>query len=300
MGSDNPAREIEVAPRGLFGKIRIWCEMIKFSHTVFALPFALSMYVVTARQVPVSLLQLAWILAALVSARSAAMAFNRILDRHIDGRNPRTRQREIPRGAVSVGSAWLFFSVATALFLFSAEMLGRHCLVLAPVVLLVLLGYSVTKRFTEGAHLVLGLALALAPGGVWYALTSQFAWLPVLMMCGVLAWVAGFDVLYSCQDCDFDRAEGLRSIPARFGVKRALIIARMLHAVSFAFLAAFAAAAGLGVWHFMGLGIFGFFLFSQHLLVSAHSLERIDAAFFTRNGLASLIYFLGTVIDTWN
>jgi 4-hydroxybenzoate polyprenyltransferase len=193
--------------------VRNISNVVAFPHTIFALPFALAMAVVVARSYPVSLRQIVFIVLALVTARTAAMGFNRILDRRIDALNTRTKGREIPAGVMSVSSVAALVVMSALVFFHSSYCLGWHCLLLSPVVLGWLLFYSYTKRFTSGAHFVLGVALALAPGGVWFALTGIYSWQPVWMMVGVLCWVAGFDIMYSCQDLIFDRQQGLHSVP---------------------------------------------------------------------------------------
>lgn len=293
---------IELAESGSPGaralrQLLLWGSLVRFSHTIFALPFALSMVVYLSRFHSISAAQLCWLIGALVSARTSAMSFNRYVDRVIDGRNPRTAGRELPAGKVSAGSVILLCGLSAALFFFSAAMLGRHCLILAPAVLLVLLGYSLTKRFTSGAHFVLGLALACAPGGVWYALTAEFAWLPVWMMLGVLMWVAGFDILYSLQDHQFDRSQGLFSLPSRVGVRGAVWGSRVAHLFSTLFFVIFAIQAQLGIWSWIGLLLFSCALFSQHLKISADRPDQIEATFFTRNAWASVVYLAGMVLD---
>lgn len=278
-------------------KIKLCGSLVRFSHSIFALPFALSMAVVISRWRSFGVGEVFWIVVAMVAARTAAMAFNRLVDRHIDAKNPRTQAREIPAGLMSAQNVlWLTLGSA-ALFLLSAAMLGRHCLFLAPFVLLVLLGYSYTKRFTSCSHLVLGLALGLAPGGVWYALMGGVAWLPVALMLAVLSWVAGFDVLYSCQDFSFDKKQGLFSVPAKFGMERAFQIAQGLHAFSLLCLLIFGLAAGLGTFYWLGLLMFSFFLVKQHRLVSPQDLAKIDQAFFVQNGLASVGFFAAVLLD---
>lgn len=274
-----------------------WARLVKFSHTIFALPFALAMALIVSRTHPISLLQVGLLLVCLVSARTAAMAFNRIMDRGIDALNPRTAQRELPSGKISLASASALLLSAALIFLLGAWGLGLHCLVLAPPVLAVLLFYSWTKRFTSASHLVLGVALALAPGGVWYAITAEFAWLPVWMMLGVLLWVAGFDIIYSCQDAEFDRRQKLYSIPSRLGVPVALKLARLLHLLSALCFLWFWSAASLGSAALLGTGIFIAIVLSQHRLVRAGDLSRVNEAFFTRNGFASVIYLIGAAID---
>jgi len=266
---------------------RDFLSLVVFAHTVFALPFALLSAVLAAGGVP-SLRTLGWILAAMVGARSAAMSFNRIVDRHIDARNPRTARREIPAGVVSPAAAAIFCAGSAALFVVAAAQLNRLCLWLSPVALAVVLGYSYAKRVTAAAHLVLGLSLAIAPVGAWVAVTGAFALPPVLLGLAVLFWVAGFDVIYSLQDLDFDRREGLRSIPARFGAARALQIARLFHGATLVLLYAVFLSVH-GGWLFgAAVVVAGGFLVRQHRLVSPTDLSRVDAAFFTANGWLSV------------
>lgn len=281
----------------LIDRIVLWGRVVKFSHTIFAMPFALSMLLIAARDYPLSVAQLAWIVAALVTARTAAMSFNRLVDAEIDERNPRTCSREIPSGQVSRASVLLLLLFSSALFLLSAAMLGTHCLALAPLVLGTMFFYSLTKRFTQYSHFVLGLSLALAPGGVWYALSAEIAWLPVPLMIGILLWVSGFDVLYSCQDTEFDRQHGLRSLPARYGNAAAFRAAKILHALCVPAFAVFGLLAGLGVSYWIGLAAFAIVLASQYRLISADDLSKIDAAFFNRNGLASVLILLAVALD---
>jgi 4-hydroxybenzoate polyprenyltransferase len=283
----------------MMSSARTLAGVVVLSHTIFALPFAMAMAVLVAQSHSVTLLQVGSIVGALVAARTAAMGFNRVLDRKIDAINSRTVQREIPAGRVSVGAVSILVGVASALFFASSAMLGMHCLVLSPFVLLWLFFYSYTKRFTAGAHFVLGIALALAPGGVWYALTATYAWHPIWMMCGVLCWVSGFDILYSCQDRDFDKANRLHSIPVLLGEKGAFIVARVLHVAAVLMLALFGWVMGCGAWYFLGVLLFSGFLFSQHLLVGPGRLEAINKAFFTRNGQASVCFFLAVIADVY-
>ena len=281
------------------GEVRTWGRLVKFSHSIFALPFALSMAAVVWRDTPIAVSQIVWILIAIVSARTAAMAFNRLADRTIDADNPRTASRELPRGIVTSRSVLLLLLGTCGIFLLAAGMLGRHCLVLSPLVLLILLGYSLTKRFTRYSHLFLGLALACAPGGVWYALRGTIAIEPVWLMAGVLFWVAGFDILYSCQDAVFDRERGLFSIPARAGVPAAFKISFALHLTAIVFFAVFGVSAGLGAIFFCGLVLFTAVLLSQQRIISPADLSRIDAAFFNRNGVASVLFFIAVLADTF-
>lgn len=272
-------------------------RLVKFSHTIFAMPFALSMWIMLSAQNNWEYFSLLWILLALVSARTSAMTFNRLVDCSYDKQNVRTAKRELPTNAVSARAAWILLLLSVAVFFLSAALLGSHCLKLAPFVLLVLLGYSYTKRFTVFSHMVLGLALSLAPGGVWYALTARFDWLPVILMAGVLFWVSGFDILYSCQDFEFDRKLGLFSIPAELGLENAFIISRLFHCLAVVFLVWFGLSASLSAYYFIGLTIFSMILLSQHRLVTPNDLSKINEAFFKRNGLASIIYFLSVAFD---
>jgi 4-hydroxybenzoate polyprenyltransferase len=272
--------------------------MIKFSHTVFALPFALLAAVLAARGMPPAR-TLLWILVAMVGARSAAMSFNRIADRHIDAKNPRTARRELPSGVVSLGAAWTFCVVSSALFLVAAWRLNPLCLALAPVALAIVLAYSYTKRVTSLSHLVLGLSLAIAPVGAWIAVTGRFALVPVLLGLAVLFWVAGFDVIYSLQDEAFDREHGLASIPARLGARGALAASTLFHAATLGLLYAALVAAGGGPLFGAGIVIAGLFLIRQHRLVSPTDLSRVDAAFFTSNGWLSVALFLAVALDVF-
>ncbi len=270
---------------------RDFLSLVVFAHTVFALPFALLSAVLAAGGVPDGR-TLLWILVAMVGARSAAMSFNRIVDRRIDARNPRTARREIPAGVVSPAAAALFCAGSAALFVLAAAQLNRLCLYLSPVALAIVLGYSYAKRVTPFAHLFLGLALAIAPVGAWVAVTGAFALPPVLLGFAVLFWVAGFDVIYSLQDEEFDRAEGLRSIPARFGAARALQIARLFHGATLVLLYAVFLAVS-GGWLFgAAVVVAGLFLVRQHRLVSPGDLSRVNAAFFTANGWLSVAVFV--------
>lgn len=268
---------------------RLTLEMIKIEHTLFALPFAFLGAVLAAKGLP-SAWQVLWIVVAMVGARSAAMAFNRIADRSFDAKNPRTASRALPAGLLSVGFVWAFTVVSAALFLLATAMLNRLTLLLAPVALACVLLYSLTKRWTQLSHLVLGASLSIAPTGAWIAVRGAFeSAVPLLLSLVVLLWTAGFDVLYACQDYDFDRREGLRSIPARFGITRALWIARALHAAAFLALVWLFLMTGLGPIAFAGVVATGALLVYQHRLVRADDLSRLNAAFFTTNAFVSVI-----------
>ncbi|HEX8706758.1 MAG TPA: UbiA-like polyprenyltransferase [Pyrinomonadaceae bacterium] len=270
---------------------RTTLEMIKIEHTLFALPFAFLGAVLAAGGFP-GWRQLVWISVAMVGARSAAMAFNRIADREIDARNPRTSGRALPSGALSLGFAWAFTLAAAALFFIAAAMLNRLTLILAPVALASILLYSYTKRWTFASHLVLGWCLAIAPAGAWVAVRGTLASpVPFLLSLVVLLWTAGFDVLYACQDYEFDRQAGLHSIPARVGIARALWISRLLHAAAFGALVALYLWTHLGVLALCGVVLTGALLVYQHTLVRADDLRRLNAAFFTTNAFVSVILF---------
>lgn len=266
--------------------------MIKIEHTLFALPFAFLGAVLAARGLP-SLRQVLWITLAMVGARSTAMAFNRIVDRDYDARNERTSMRAIPAGLLSVSFVWAFTIIAAALFFLSAAMLNRLTLLLAPVALASVVVYSFTKRWTLLSHIVLGWCLSIAPTGAWIAIRGTIdSPLPLLLSLTVLLWTAGFDILYSAQDFEFDRSEGLHSIPARFGIHRSLWIARGLHAGAFAALVALYLNAQLGPVALIGIFATGALLVYQHTLVRADDLSRLNAAFFTTNAFVSVILFV--------
>jgi 4-hydroxybenzoate polyprenyltransferase len=276
----------------VLGNIRVTLEMIKIEHTLFALPFALLGALLAARGVPATR-EILWIALAMVGARSTAMAFNRIADREYDARNPRTSMRAIPAGLLSVGFVWLFTAVSASLFFVAAAMLNRLTLLLAPVALASVMLYSFTKRWTLLSHLVLGWCLSIAPTGAWIAVRGKLdSPVPLLLSLLVLLWTAGFDILYACQDYEFDRDEGLRSIPARFGIARSLWIARALHAGAFAALVALYWLAHPGALALIGVFATAALLIYQHTLVRADDLSRLNAAFFTTNAFVSVILFL--------
>lgn len=281
--------------RGFLTKIRLTLEMIRFEHSVFALPFALTGALLAIREdgfaTPHLASKLGWIIVAMVAARSAAMTFNRILDAEIDARNPRTRARHLPAGLLSRRFAWGFLAAAIAVFVLAAAALNPLCLKLAPVALAVVLGYSYTKRFTSVSHLVLGLALGIAPAAAWIAIRGSLDPRIVLLTAAVALWTAGFDIIYACQDYEFDRREGLFSIPRRFGIAAALQIARWLHLGMLAALAALAYAFELGPVSVAGLGLVAALLAYEHSLVKPSDLSRVNAAFFTVNGWIGVLFF---------
>ncbi len=272
-------------------KVREVGELIRFSHTVFALPFALIAALAAARGLP-RLPVLGWVVVAMVGARTAAMSFNRLADEAIDGANPRTAGRPLPSGRVTRRFAWTLVVVGGAALVFAAWRLNPLCLALSPIALAWVLGYSYSKRFTALSHLWLGAGLGLAPLGAWIAVRGSFALAPIVLAAAVTGWVAGFDVLYSLQDEAFDRASGLHSLPARLGARRAIGIARGLHACSFCGFAVFAVlvAGGWGLW--LGVLAAGILLAWQHSLVAPGRLERLDTAFFTANGVLSVGVFV--------
>ena len=277
--------------------VTIYGRMIKFSHSVFALPFALSGAALAASVSGITLSQIAWIIVAMVSARSAAMGFNRIADRTIDAANPRTSGRALPSGLVSVRAALLFVLVSAAVLVYAAAQLNTLCLYLSPLALGVVLCYSLTKRFTWLSHVMLGLSLGLAPLGAWIAVTGGFALAPVVLGIAVLAWVAGFDILYACQDLEFDTRTGLHSIPVRFGLKGALLGARFFHGLAIVAMAAVGYVGELNGIYLAGIVIIAGLLVYEHYLVRPDDLTRVNMAFMTMNSIVSILYFGFTLVD---
>ncbi|MEP6569996.1 MAG: UbiA-like polyprenyltransferase [Acidobacteriota bacterium] len=276
----------------LLRNVRTTLEMIKIEHTLFALPFAFLGAVLAANGLP-STKQIIWITAAMVGARSTAMAFNRIADREYDARNPRTANRALPAGLLSVGFVWAFTLISAALFFLAAAMLNRLTLTLAPVALASVLLYSFSKRWTLWSHLLLGWCLSIAPTGAWIAVRGALdSPVPLLLSLVVMLWTAGFDVLYACQDYEFDVQADLHSIPGEFGIARALLIARMLHLGAFATLVALYWVTHLGIFALLGVIATAALLFYQHRLVKADDLSKLNAAFFTTNAFVSVILFV--------
>jgi len=269
-------------------------KMIKIEHSVFALPYALVAAVLATGGLPEPRV-LILVVAAMVCARSAAMAFNRLIDAPIDAANPRTAVRSIPAGRLSRTYATGFTLLAGALFVFIAYLLNPLAFALSPLMLAVLLGYSLTKRFTNLCHFVLGLALGLSPLGAWIAVTGSFDWLPVWLGLAVLLWTAGFDIIYACQDIGFDREQRLHSVPATMGVSRSLHLSRLLHLVMLAVLVWFGLETALAWLYWVGLAIVAGCLAYEHALVWDGSLERVDLAFFTMNGVVSLVFGFTTI-----
>ena len=277
--------------------IAVYGRMIKFSHSVFALPFAFSGALLAAPSTGITPAQLGWIALAMVGARSAAMGFNRLVDRQLDAANPRTQNRELPQGAVSPQAVGGFVILSALVLVWAAYQLNPLCFYLSPLILAVLLFYSLTKRFTWASHLVLGLSLGGAPLGAWIAVTGGVDLIPLLLCLGVLVWVAGFDIIYSCQDHAFDVRAGLHSIPVRFGIARALYIARALHLLFVVLLVLVGCAAGLSLLYWLGVaGVAGLLVY-EHRLVRADDLSRLSTAFMTVNSAVSLIYFAALWAD---
>lgn len=279
--------------------LKDYLSLIRFSHTIFALPFALIGFFLAVYKFgyAFSWTTLLLMLGCMVFARSAAMAFNRYLDRDIDKRNPRTAVREIPSGVITPANALVFAIVNCLLFITATWFINPLCFFLSPVALLVVLGYSYTKRFTPLCHLVLGLGLSLAPIGAFLTLSESFHWLPVLFSVTVLCWVSGFDIIYALQDDTFDRSNDLYSIPAVAGRDRALRYAMALHGFAAAALIAAGIAGAFGMWYWIGTGAFIALLVYQHSLVRPDNLSRVNIAFFTTNGIASVIFAVFVTLD---
>jgi 4-hydroxybenzoate polyprenyltransferase len=282
-------------------RLRLTLEMIKFEHSVFALPFALTGALLAWRAGGFDHFhiwrKLLWIVVAMVGARSAAMAFNRLIDADIDARNPRTSMRHLPAGHLSAGFAWAFVLVSALLFLFAAFELNRLCLELAPVALGLAFFYSFTKRFTALSHLVLGLCLGIAPAAAWIAMLGSLDARILLLTAAVTFWTAGFDVIYSCQDYVFDCAEGLWSVPRVLGIARGLRVARLLHSLMIVCLLALVYTLHLGPLALAGTAAVAALLVYEHSLVKPSDLSRLNAAFFTMNGYASVLFFLFWAAD---
>ena len=273
--------------------VRSCFSLVRFGHSVFALPFALVGALLAAEQHPLTLARLGWIVAAMVTARTAAMGFNRLVDARYDALNPRTAGRELPRGALSRRDAVGLVAVSSLAFVLVTTQLGWICLALSPLALAIVFWYSLAKRFTTWTQLYLGLALAVAPVGGWLAAGGGAGWQPWLLALAVGTWVAGFDILYACQDLEFDRAHGLRSIPARFGAARSLAISRWLHVGTVAALAGVALAAPLGGWYLAGVGGVAALLAWEQSLVRADDLSRVKQAF-DLNGYVGFFYLAAT------
>jgi 4-hydroxybenzoate polyprenyltransferase len=277
----------------MWTRLRTYAGFVRFSHSVFALPFALVGALLAGRTTPLTPARVGWIVAAMVTARSAAMGFNRLVDWRYDAANPRTATRELPRGAMTAAEAIAFVVIASALFVYSAYRLGPICFVLSPIALAIVFWYSLAKRVTWSTQLFLGLAMAVAPVGGWIAAGGGWSREPVLLGLAIGTWVGGFDILYACQDLEFDRGHGLRSVPVRFGVPASLAISRALHAVTVVCLAALGVVAGLGPVYHAGSALVGMLLVYEQSLVSADDLSQVKRAF-DLNGYVGLLYLLTT------
>jgi len=277
-------------------KLKVFFEMIKLEHTIFALPFAYLGGFLAANGVPPAM-KLFWITLAMVGARTAAMSLNRLIDRHIDARNPRTAQRALPAGELRTKEVYLYTVLSFLLLGFSAYQLNLLALWLMPIAVFFLVLYSYTKRFTWACHLVLGISLGLAPAGAWIGVTGHWALAPVLLGLGVMTWVAGFDVVYACQDVDFDRQEGLHSIPAVFGVQRGLEISAFLHVIAPLLFIAVGVVMSMSWLYYAGVAVAIVLLFRQHRLVSADDFSKLGVAFFDLNGYLSILLFVFSVLD---
>ena len=277
-------------------KLKIILEMIKFEHTVFALPFAIMSAFIASDGLP-QLAKLGWILVAMVGARSCAMAFNRLADAEIDSKNPRTSTRAIPAGLITKGAVWIFTFVSAGLLVCAAWRLNSLAFALSPIALAVIMGYSFTKRFTALSHLWLGLALSISPVGAWIAITGRFDWTPIVLCCVVLLWTAGFDIIYACQDVNFDRKHGLHSIPARIGIRWALWISSALHVVAVVLLFVIPLLTELGLFYYIGVGIVVLIFIYEHAIVKPNDLSRVNLAFFTLNGTISLVLMALSIAD---
>ena len=277
-------------------KIAVILEMIKFEHTVFALPFALTAAMLAANGMP-DLRVLGWILVAMVGARSAAMAFNRIADLHYDRLNPRTANRALPKGMLSMAQVSVFTFVSALVFILASWKLNKLALALSPVALLVIFGYSYTKRFTNLSHLVLGLSLGIAPVGAWIAVTGRIELAPIILSAAVMFWTAGFDIIYALQDLDFDRKMGLFSIPKTLGAKNGLLVSRGFHAVTAILLGFFGVMMGLGIIYYIGLAMAAIALAYEQSLVRPDDFSKANVAFFNANGFVSIGFFAFSLAD---
>jgi len=286
-------------------KVKNYLSLVKFGHTVFAMPFALIGYFLALHQTD-SVFEwklFLFVILCMIFARNAAMAFNRFIDREIDIKNPRTAIREIPAGIIKAKSAFLFVIINSALFILTTYFINTLAFRLSPVALLIILGYSLTKKFTSLCHLVLGLGLSLAPIGAYLSVTGKFALLPVLYSFVVLFWVSGFDIIYALQDLDFDKEQELKSLPVFFGKKGAILASTLLHILTALILIFAGYLAQFGIFYWIGTLIFISLLFYQHTIVKPNDLSKINLAFFTTNGIASIIFAVFTitelVFDIW-
>lgn len=280
----------------MFEKLVLYLRLIKFSHSIFALPFALTGAILAASGIP-SLRQIFWIVIAMVSARSGAMGLNRIIDRKIDAENPRTANREIPAGKVRVLDAVVFMVISFAALVFAAYMLNPLCLKLSPIAIAVVFLYPYTKRFTWLSHFVLGLSLSAAPVGAWIAVRGTLDWQIFPMALAVIFWLAGFDVLYALQDLEFDKSFGLYSMPKKFGIRKTLLLSNIFHFFTLGLLISTGIIFDLGIFYWLGMVIVGGLLIYEHSIVKPDDLSKLDLAFFNMNGYISMTVFIFTMLD---
>lgn len=281
-------------------RIKYYFSLVKFAHTIFSLPFALIGFFIGLNEIEsvFSLYKLFLVLMAVLFARNSAMAFNRIVDKEIDKINPRTANREIPSGKISISQASIFVIINVLLFILTAYLINNLCFYLSPLALLIILSYSYFKRFSWGCHFVLGLSLAIAPIGAYIAVTNSFAIIPLVLSLLVVFWTSGFDIIYSLQDADFDKKNSLKSIPAAFGLKKALFISAFLHFIAiFIIWFMYIMYEPTGLLFLIGSALFTIILIYQHLIVSHNKLSKINFAFFTTNGIASFLYALFIISD---
>ena len=278
--------------------MRKYLSLIKFSHTIFAMPFALIGFFLATKSNEFEWITLLYVVFCMIFARSAAMAFNRYIDRDIDAANSRTAQvREIPNGSIKANSALIFVIINSLLFVTTTYLINSLCFLLSPIALLVILGYSYTKRFTALCHLILGLGLALAPIGAYLAVTGEFDVIPLLFSVAVLFWVSGFDIIYSLQDQEFDKEQTLHSIPVLIGTKNALNLSKTLHFLTFSALSIAGSFGDFSLYYWIGFGIFTTLLIYQHILVKHNDLSKVNLAFFTTNGIGSVIFGVFVIAD---
>lgn len=282
----------------MFKKVATYLRFVKFSHSVFALPFALAGALLGVRRVDVTLSSVGWILVAMVAARSAAMGFNRLVDAKTDALNPRTANRELPRAAMTMREAAAFVAMASVVFVYAAWRLNTLCFLLSPVALAIVFWYSLAKRYTTWTQLFLGLAMAVAPVGGWLAVGGRGGWEPWLLALAIGSWVGGFDVLYACQDLEFDRAHGLRSIPVRFGVPASLTISRAMHVVAVACLLALPWVTPLPPFYLFGVGVVAAMLIYEQSLVRADDLSQVKRAF-DLNGYVGILYLIVLAVSIY-
>ena len=283
------------------GSVKNYLSLVKFSHTIFALPFAMIAFfwAVKLEHYNLDYLKLLLVVLDMIWARNTAMAFNRYIDRAIDAKNERTLVRDIPSGKINERSALIFVIVNSLLFMITTYFINTLTFYLAPVALLVVLGYSYTKRFTALCHLILGVGLALAPIGAYLAVTGVFSWLPVLLSFVVLFWVSGFDIIYALQDEAFDKMHNLKSIPVLMGKKKALIFSAILHFIAFVLLLWIGFLASFGLYYWIGMGLFSLLLFYQHTLVKPNDLTKVNLAFFTTNGIGSFVFGVFAILEVY-